>query len=82
VARRLIKGLAQIINGKKILLYGDALMRMAKLIDCAPAVEIFREDALFLSQPITAHHFQFSGVLDSSQASMLLRNFSWQEAHS
>jgi hypothetical protein len=66
-AKRLIKGLAQIINGKAILLYGDCLMKMAKLIDCAPAVDIFRADDLFLSRPITAHHFRSGGLLDSSQ---------------
>lgn len=81
-AQRLITGLAQIINGKKILLYGDALMRMAKLIDCAPAVEMFRAEDPFLSRPITAHHFRRSDVLDSSQSSRLLRNSSWREARS
>jgi Flavin-binding monooxygenase-like len=81
-AKRLIKGLAQIINGRKVLLYGDSLMRMAKLIDCAPAVELFRADDLFLSRPITAHHFLLSGVLDSSQAPDFLRDSSWRKAHS
>jgi hypothetical protein len=57
-AKRLIEGLAQSINGKKVLLYGDSLMKMAKLLDCAPAVELFREDDPFLSRPITAHHFR------------------------
>ena len=57
-AKRLIEGFARCINGKKVLLYGDSLMRMAKLLDCAPAVERFREDDSFLTRPITAHHFQ------------------------
>lgn len=57
-AKRLIKGLAQSINGKRVLLYGDSLMRMAKLLGCAPPVKLFGEGDLFLSRPITAHHFR------------------------
>jgi hypothetical protein len=57
-ANHLIAGLAHSINGKKVLLYGDSLMRMAKLLDCAPALECFREEDSFLSRPVTAHHFR------------------------